>query len=149
MISHNGIVDVKQVSWMEIGDPAALGKGAIVGACIRLSNDLIGEEKDWSSRPKHLGTRVRTYKRWARCDGLLVGCIHEIRKESCSPGPWTCSCQACDHARRPTRFLFFAALNSDLTFFSSSAVLSCAFWAATKFFSASARAARTVSSVFA
>ena len=139
----------EQVARMEIGDPAALGKRAIVGACIRLSNDLIGEEKDWSSRPKHLGTRVRTYKRCARCDGLLVGCIHEIRKESCSPGPWTCSCQLCDHARRPTRFLFFAALNSDLTFFSSSAVLSCAFWAATKFLSASARAARTVSSVFA
>ena len=42
---------------MEIGDPAALGKRAIVGARIRLNNDFVGEEE--KSGPKPLGTRTR------------------------------------------------------------------------------------------
>ena len=39
------MVGIEQVSRMEMRDPAALGMEAIVGARIRPSNDLVGEEE--------------------------------------------------------------------------------------------------------
>ena len=44
--STNSMVpEVEQVSQMDMEDPAALGKRAIVGARIRPSNNVVGEEK--------------------------------------------------------------------------------------------------------
>lgn len=52
-ISHNGIVEVAQVSQTEMRDPAALGKRAIARADIRPSNDLVGKGNKEQGHPAY------------------------------------------------------------------------------------------------
>ena len=47
------MVGVEQVSQMDMGDPAALGKRVIAGARIRPSNDVVGEEKKELGHPTY------------------------------------------------------------------------------------------------